>query len=257
MVRLVKLEMKRLLTNPTVYISVVGIILILFQETLYMTKYRSEYTNVYVFTISTISGLIRVVAPALCVIPYSWQFCKELRDKYYLYATIRVKKNDYIKSRFICGALSAGIVMAIGFLIYSILISIVFIPIDSTNPKHFLDFTGTLWENTYQIFGGIVFFIGQIIIAFIFGFVAGGVSMVVAVLMADKYATIAIPFILYYYIVFVAQRLQIEFLDLSCGIAPLLIIKPIYYNVLITNMCIVVLSYLLFINIGKRRLMNG
>ena len=147
--------------------------------------------------------------------------------------------------------------MVTSFLIYILSISVIFIPIDSTLPEHNLPFNGTLWENLYNVSGGSVFFLGQISIVFISGMVFGGISMIVAALTLDKFATIAVPFIFNYYIIYFAQRMHFEFLDLSKGLAPTSITKSQYLGVLVTQIIIFIFSYIIFYKASLRRTSNG
>lgn len=254
MLKLVMLELVLLFKRPLFYISVAGVIIVLCQETFQTIPYADSLPNVYVFIGSVGLGLIGLIAPALCVIPYGAYFCKEIKEKNYYYISIRKRKDDYLRSRFISGIISSGITLSIGFLVYELFISIVFIPV---SPATSLDLSGSMWENIYATGGGFYFFMYQTIIAFVYGSYCGGIGMMTAAMTMDKYATIAVPFIFNYYVIYFAQRFGWKGMDLGVAIAPTLTSASEYFNVLLSVIIIFIVSYIIYFKTAMRRIQHG
>ncbi len=252
-----KTELIRVMRSKMFVVSTILTIFLLLQETPLPTssEFSFECTNVYVFVISVTLGYICLLAPAICVLPYSTSFYEEYTHAHYYYLC-RVKKRDYILSKFFVTAVSGGLTLFIGFAIYSILVSVLFAPIQDIS-MHYLSFEGTLWEYSYNLLNGYFFLAMQCVIAFFFGMVWSSVALLLSVIFLNRFVTLALPSILYFYGFFFAQSTGLRYLDLANGIAPTLSTRNNFVILLIFEALLLIICFILYYLISSRRLRNA
>lgn len=251
MLALVKWEINKI-WNTKFLLAAGAILLVLMQETFPMMQDRS-LNMVYVFIISCDLGLIGLLGASLCVIPYGFQFCDELNSHYYRFVLTRKTKRQYLCSRFISSGIASMISIVVPTLIYILILNIVFCrPASGQN----FNLSGTIWGPILNSYGDIGFFAGQLLIASVYAFTMGSISVATAAFTRDKYATIASPFIASYFSIYISQRLGLTFMDFSFGFFPMDVSMPVYISVFAYCVMIIVISFMLFLVKTGRGLEN-
>ncbi len=253
MFTLVKWEIKKIF-NAKFILAVGAILLVLMQETFPMIHDRNLNLNtIYVFIISCDLGLIGILGASLCVIPYGFQFCDELNSHYYRFILTRKTKRQYICSRFISSGFASMISIVTPTLIYIIILNTFF-----CRPENCQTFglSDTIWGPILKSYGDIGFFVGQLLIASIYAFTMGSISAATAAFTRDRYATIASPFIVSYFSIYISQRLGLSFMDFSFGFFPTDVSMPTYISLFAYCLLIISLSFMLFFARTGRNIEN-
>lgn len=176
------------------------------------------YSSALQFALEPIyyGGFILMV-PLASAIPYTNRFVAQVQTGNIYYAIIRSGQKQYIKKELAMAFLHGGGCVALGFVIYAVFCNLFFIP---SNPQvyesHILPFDNTLYEQMYQVAGGLPMY--GYITAMIF--LSAGcwalVAITTAIWLPDFLIAVTSPLIIYYIWLWSGIR-TVKWLPLSIG----------------------------------------
>lgn len=159
-------------------------------------------------------GVIIFSLPALAALPYAHSFADEYQTGYLWQSMPRQGVIPYALHKFMSVTLAGALSVGLGMALFAVLVSILYLPSDpASNPALILPLEDTIWRNLYGVWGGLPFFIVQIILAMLFAMVWSGVGLLISAFIPNRYMAVAAPLVVYYALSSLCQLTGLHFLD--------------------------------------------
>ncbi len=158
------------------------------------------YPSALQFTLDPVyfGGFI-LMLPLAAAVPYTGRFVSQVQTGNWCYAMIRSGQREYIRRELCTAFLQGGGSVAVGFSFYAILCNLLFIP---SNPQvyqaHVLPFEDTIYEQMYQIIGGLPMYVFVTAMIFVCGGCWALTAMTTAAWLPDTLVAITSPLMIYY-----------------------------------------------------------
>ena len=222
---IIEAELVRALRSAYLYIIPIVIFVIMASEI--STDFPRAYTNkqnimsnvgYYCFGVNF--GSIVIVLPFLAAFVYAPTVSDDLYGGILPYITQRASLVKYLIAKYAVCILVSAIAVAVGFALYAVWTSILYLPSDTFNyPNHVLPLEDSkIYASLYGHHGGIAFFATHVFQMFLYGAVWSGVGIVIATIFKHRYSAPVGTMILYHVAVFVAQKLGLSYFDPSAMI---------------------------------------
>lgn len=145
-------------------------------------------------------GGYQLFAPILAVLPAATLFCEDYNSGYIKSILNRVEKNRYIDETLVCSSISGGLAV-----FFPCLISYAFYiiygqanTVDNAQDGYSTVFDETAFAGIQYIWGGLLFVILLLILAFMFGAIWSNIGLCVSTLIPNRYVALAVPFAIYF-----------------------------------------------------------
>lgn len=222
---LLRAEIRRALQSWYVYVIPLAIFAIMAIEI--SPDFPRSYTNkenimsnvgYYCFGINF--GSIVIVLPFLAAFIHSPTVADDIYGGILVYVIRRTTLKRYLWEKYIACTLIAAIAIMIGFLLFAIWTSVLYLPSNiALYPQQVLPLEDSrMYSSLYGHHGGVAFFATHLLQMSMFGAVWSGVGTIFASVFKQRFAAPIGALIIYHVAVFVAQKIGVELLDPSAMI---------------------------------------
>ncbi|MCQ2535221.1 MAG: hypothetical protein MJ172_11750 [Clostridia bacterium] len=196
-----KSDMRRLLLNPRIYISIIISLGILLRPLLTAVSYgllrSASCSPIYLMSFPFASSDYVPFAAIFCVVPFADSFCEDFNSQNYYLINSRIGSKKYSIMRTLSVALSGGITMAT---IVAIVIAICVVLANAPDTEETTSFLyRSIWnrEGIMLLYNGYLFYALRVLLAFLFGAVWATIGLFISTIVTNKYVTLITPFIIY------------------------------------------------------------
>lgn len=210
-----KMTVKQVLRSKCFWGSMAFSLIVLIQPVIQdLFIYNVELPNVGIFGLSLNFGFIVFILPFLIAFPYARTFVQESKEQYLYYIFCRMNRKSFITAKIVAAAFIGGLLSMVPILVFAVLTSCGTCMVQR-EVYNFLPLSEMIWSEIYDLWGGILYYLGQILVAFLFGMVWGLVGLAFAVIFRTLTASIVGPFVVYYGLLLFSQQLEVRILDPS------------------------------------------
>lgn len=177
-----------------------------YNEFIYYAPQAQNIDVLHFFRFLNSVGTFEVMLVLCCVIPYTSSFCSDWNSKYICSIRIRTSTDKYSVSRVVSCAISGGLAIAMGILLFILILSFKY-PLVDINGGMFQSYIMELEYNTeYQSCllpllvneNYIAFYALSIYLIFLFGAFWSVVGLCISALIPNIFVALCSPFILYF-----------------------------------------------------------
>lgn len=255
--KFLSIDIKRAFCSIGFLISVIGIWLVYYVGARSEISYASDVLLLFKYSTGA-SGFNKIII-LFCALPYTTSFCVDWNSKYIRSISIRMgSKKNYAICKIIACALSSGIAVALGLILFIVPLTFK-IPLVSTTGGNFEAFaTQTLGGELLVKGHYVMYFAIYIYLAFLSGAFWSLVGLWISAYIPNKFVALFMPFITLYVFNLMTRSfpLCLQFNKVTNGDCLIggTFMSLIYATVLAITFIIVVGSF--FIKATERRLSN-
>lgn len=229
-----RVELEKILTNIAFYLSIVAVIVLLLATSIYKdTITGEEYSLIQIVlndnkeeiinqgdlhrldVINTgVGGYLDMFLPIIVAVPFVIVICGEKKNSNTRFEIYRVGKNRFLIGKFLASVVSGGLVLLIGYIIFSIVVAFILpggmATITELKYGYFVD-EGSFYKWFYNSFGVFGMMIMKFIRMFLYGAASSVMAFGLSLFIKNRYIIISIPFMFFYlFQKFVTKRLDVN-----------------------------------------------
>jgi hypothetical protein len=140
------------------------------------------------------------------VLPYVISFCDEYNSRYSHLIVSRIGVRRYVLSRLLSASISGGVAVALPVAILALVCCVYGVP---TIDPAATPLSDTFWRGMLGIWEGRFVVLMEVPVAFLFGMVWMTVGLAVSSFIPNRYASLSIPFLLYFALFLILYRLRL------------------------------------------------
>jgi hypothetical protein len=203
--RILSIDLKRAIGSIGFILAVAGVCIVYYAGARSEMRYAPDI--LLLFKYSTEASGINKILILFCVLPYTTSFCSDWNSKYIRPVVVRIGSNKYAWSKIIVCALTSGISVAMGILLF-VLPLMLRIPLVSPAAGNYESFSseplggGLLLNGHY-----IAYYAMYIYLAFLAGAFWSVVGMGASAYISNKFVALFMPFIVLYMLGFISDKL--------------------------------------------------
>ena len=190
-----KIECKKALINPMMFISVFITFIILLRVFFIYDLFNTtmDYLTMFTYPIA-LSGFLPFAA-LLAILPYAFSYLEEKNSGYGNYIISRCGIKKYIVSKVMSVGVAGGVAMTIPFILIIVIVLINGASVTRVNYPEMYE--GRRWEPYLLIWGGKFILLLRLVLIFMFGAAWAEIALFISACYSNRYVVFIMTFVCY------------------------------------------------------------